>query len=214
MNRKNKTRIKRIRTEARIITKNVWYVKWLLHWRPKMQKLFFPICALVLLIGILDYERNERGTIIIENAAAAQVGNQAQDQAHVRSDEAQMEDGTSHGQNPVSVVSETEADTHAFHAITPETIEAKIRQAFPGEEDTAVAVAMCESRLDPKRIGDTDFHKPSVGLFQINQFYHPYSTKELQDADRNIAIAKEIKNRWGNWNAWSCHKFGYYEKYL
>lgn len=93
-------------------------------------------------------------------------------------------------------------------------IEEKIRKAFPGEEDTAVAIAMCESRLDPMRIGDTDFHKPSVGLFQINQHFHPYSTKELQNADRNIAIAKNIKERWGNWNAWSCYKFGFYEKYL
>lgn len=109
------------------------------------------------------------------------------------------------------------ADTLEVNQASPvqgSVIEEKIRKAFPGEEDTAVAIAMCESRLDPMRIGDTDFHKPSIGLFQINQHYHPYSTKELQNADRNIAIAKNIKERWGNWNAWSCYKFGFYEKYL
>ena len=113
----------------------------------------------------------------------------------------------------VSSVADTLEVDHAS-PVQGSVIEEKIRKAFPGEEDTAVAIAMCESRLDPMRIGDTDFHKPSVGIFQINQHYHPYSTKELQNADRNIAIAKNIKERWGNWNAWSCYKFGFYEKYL
>lgn len=93
-------------------------------------------------------------------------------------------------------------------------VEVKIREAFPEDPDTAVAIAKCESQLDPTRIGDTHMTFPSVGLFQINQTWHKYDTKTLQNADENIRIAKEIKDRWGNWNAWSCYKFGFYQKYL
>ena len=93
-------------------------------------------------------------------------------------------------------------------------IAEKIRKAFPEDPDTAVAIAMCESRLDPTREGDTDMEKHSWGLFQINQTWHKFDTETLTNPDENIRIAKEIKDRWGNWNAWSCYKQGYYKKFI
>lgn len=106
------------------------------------------------------------------------------------------------------------ASTHTSPVRASGVIEAKIRAAFPEDPDTAVAVAKCESQLDPTRVGDTHMTYPSVGLFQINQTWHKYDTETLKNADENIRIAKEIKGRWGNWNAWSCYKFDFYKKYL
>lgn len=202
--RKLNNKIKKIRVGAKR--------KWFLHYRPMAQKLFFPILGIILLIGILNYERNERGVMVFENVKAASVFEETAiaGEAQPAPIKAAVSGTLAHTEASVAVPT----GGTQVSSVSGSVIEAKIKKAFPGEEETAVAVAKCESQLDPMRIGDTDFHKPSVGLFQINQFYHPYSTKELQDADRNIAIAKNIKERWGNWGAWSCYKFKYYEKYL
>lgn len=96
---------------------------------------------------------------------------------------------------------------------TPSSTEALIKKYFGDEYELALAVAKCESQLDPSRIGDTHLSKPSIGLFQINQIWHPYTTEQLQDAEQNIKIAKEIRDK-GGWDRWTCYSKGYYEKYL
>lgn len=96
----------------------------------------------------------------------------------------------------------------------PSSLVDKIKQAFPEEPEIAVAIAMCESRLNPLAEGDTHMEYHSFGLYQINQTWHKYSKETLTNPDENIRIAKEIRNRWGNWNAWSCYKYQYYQKYL
>ena len=97
---------------------------------------------------------------------------------------------------------------------TPLSIEDKIRQAFFEEPEIAVAVAMCESRLDNSRIGDTHLPEPSYGLFQINRHFNPkYSVEELSTVEGNIKSAREIYEE-GGWNRWSCYRFDYYKKYL
>ena len=97
---------------------------------------------------------------------------------------------------------------------SPSSIEEKIRATFPEEPTTAVAVAMCESRLDNSRIGDTHIQEPSYGLFQINRFYNPqYSVDELSTVDGNLKAAREIYEE-GGWNRWSCYRFNYYQKFL
>lgn len=130
---------------------------------------------------------------------------------------ARGEDSTStkeHNAHPISVKAETKTMGSAAPVAPQVEVIEKIKKAFPGEEELAVAVAKCESSLDPSRIGDTHMKYPSIGLFQINQTWHKYDTKTLQNPDENIRIAKEIKDRWGNWNAWSCYKFDYYKKHL
>ena len=98
-------------------------------------------------------------------------------------------------------------------------IEMMIRKSFPSAPECAVAVAKCESGLEPSRIGDTHMEKYSYGLFQINQTWHPYSEETLLNPQENVRIAKEIfdsfEKRTGNgWLAWSCYKNGNYIKYL
>ena len=94
------------------------------------------------------------------------------------------------------------------------TIEEKIKETFGNEGDIAVAIAKCESSLDPSRVGDTHMKYPSIGLFQVNQTWHKYSDETLKNPDENIRIAKEIRDRWGNYNAWTCFKTGNYKLYL
>lgn len=97
---------------------------------------------------------------------------------------------------------------------TPLSIEDKIRETFPEEPETAIAVAMCESRMDNSRIGDTHLPEPSYGIFQINRHYNPkYSVEELSTVEGNIKSAREIYDK-GGWNRWSCYRFDYYKKYL
>lgn len=87
----------------------------------------------------------------------------------------------------------------------------KIRAAFPEDPDTAVAVAMCESSLDPSRIGDKHLPKPSYGLFQVSRIYHNYSEEYLLNEDNNLEVARKIYDRAGGWRPWTCYKTGQYK---
>ena len=90
----------------------------------------------------------------------------------------------------------------------------KIRAAFPEDPDTAVAVAMCESSLDPSRIGDKHLSKPSYGLFQVSRIYHNYSEEYLLNEDNNLEVARKIYDRAGGWRPWTCYKTGQYKDNL
>jgi len=92
-------------------------------------------------------------------------------------------------------------------------IISKIEAVFKEDSRIAVAVAKCESSLNPKRIGDTDRRFFSYGLFQINQEWWNYSAETLLSADENIRIAYEIFLKHGWWK-WSCFSQNYYKKYL
>ena len=107
----------------------------------------------------------------------------------------------------------TKEETELVEAKSPSEVVKMIEETFPEEKEIAVAIAKCESSLNPETIGDKHMAFPSVGLFQINQTWHKYSTETLKNPKENIRIAKEIHDRWGNWNAWSCYKQGLYEKY-
>lgn len=218
--RQYKNRIKKVRVTAKR--------KFYLHFRPKAQKLFFPIVGIILAIACINYERIERGTINITNAAATQVGNQAQDQAHVRSAEAQMEDGTSHGkQAAVPVGSETKGDNYTHQPVTPESIETKILEAFNGDK-VALAVAKSESGLDPNAKGwnckygtKSTSCKPEdrgkawsvdCGIYQINSVTKD-CPEHLMDVEVNIAIAKEMQSKRG-WSPWVGYWNGQWKNHL
>ena len=199
MRHKNKKSLKNLK-QFRVRSKFVFYVLF----RPIAQKWFFPIVGLILLGGILHHEATKEYTF--ENPKVAVVFDKSPGSLNV--------EGQGTLVMPQKQTLGSSTSTHSTPVRASGVIEAKIRKAFPGEENIAVAIAKCESSLDPKRIGDTHMKYPSIGLFQINQTWHKYDTETLQNPDENIRIAKEIKERWGNWNAWSCYKFGFYEKHL
>jgi hypothetical protein len=90
---------------------------------------------------------------------------------------------------------------------------ALIAHYFGEEAQLANAVMMCESQGEATREGDLQMPKPSIGLFQISQYYHDYSTEDLKNPEFNIKVAKEIRDK-GGWNRWTCYKTGGYQKYL
>lgn len=93
------------------------------------------------------------------------------------------------------------------------SIEGLIARYFQNDAQLAIAIAKCESSLEPLRIGDTHLAKPSIGLFQINQIWHPYTIEQLQDPEFNCKVAKEIQEKNG-WSRWTCYKNGGYKKFL
>ena len=90
-----------------------------------------------------------------------------------------------------------------------ENMEAVIRSAakkYGVSEQLMLDLAYCESRFDPKTIGDGFMPKPSIGLFQINLYYHPEVT-ESQALDPVFSAdwtAKQISE--GRLHLWSCAK--------
>lgn len=209
MRHKNKKSLKNLK-QFRVRSKFVFYVLF----RPIAQKWFFPIFGLILLAGILHHEATKEYVFENPKITAVEAIRSMSESGHTGSNMTEdyvLEDATV---VPQKQTLGSSTSTHSTPVRASGVIEAKIRKAFPGEENIAVAIAKCESSLDPKRIGDTHMKYPSIGLFQINQTWHKYDTETLQNPDENIRIAKEIKERWGNWNAWSCYKFGFYEKHL
>lgn len=77
-----------------------------------------------------------------------------------------------------------------------ETIEDKVRAAFPEDADTAVRVMICESLASTTVISKTN----DYGLFQVNKYAHNIGN-EMLDADTNIAYARKLYdlNGWGDW---------------
>lgn len=90
-------------------------------------------------------------------------------------------------------------------------VQAQIKRVFGEEYKLAIAVAKAESGLKCDRIS-----KPNTngtidrGLFQLNSAYYPH----LPNCTDNILKAKEIRDAWGNWEAWSAYNNGAYKKYL
>lgn len=113
----------------------------------------------------------------------------------------------------LSVVVGDSEEVNLTSATPPQQIEDLIREYFPECPDVAIAVARAESGLNPDVIGDRHLAKPSIGLFQINQIWHNYSTEELQNPEFNIKIAKQIFNS-GGWNRWTTYKTGRYKLFI
>lgn len=93
---------------------------------------------------------------------------------------------------------------------TQEDVRDYITQVFGSQAKNAIAVAKCESGLNPTRINNNPRTKDySVGVFQINLFGslrngRPAEDK-LLDAKFNIDYAYEMYQRQG-WGPWSCKR--------
>ena len=123
-----------------------------------------------------------------------------------------------------------------------EDIKRMIRDAFPEDPETAVAVAMSESSLIPTKTlfaskgkhswtSETYKGECSVGLFMVNlrennctgKLVHwdkvPGETLEekiewLKVPENNISIARNIYDSRGGFSAWSAYSGGGYTKWI
>ena len=76
---------------------------------------------------------------------------------------------------------------------------------WPDEE--ALAIAMCESKLNVDAINLNKSHSLDRGIFQINQKFHTEVTNECAfNAKCNIDAAYNIWKKNGNFNQWVCKK--------
>lgn len=201
----------------------------------------------VVLIGIfpvMEIKDRLNKEYVFENpsAAATQVRNQAQDEAHAESGEAQMEDGTSRGKNSVSVA-EVVGGTQVS-SVNGSAIEAKIRKAFSHSPEIALAIARAESSLDPHKPSNTDItkdgHVYSWGLFQLNltvtnidgvacneafigrnndatvkdMKLYKQCVKLATDPEKNIKVAVAKYEGRGNYTAWGAFTNGSYKRHL
>lgn len=83
------------------------------------------------------------------------------------------------------------------------TIEDKILDIFGEDANDALAIAKCESSLNPRAVNKGDKllngHE-SVGLFQIS-LIHGLDREKLFIPDYNILMAKELFDKKG-WSPW------------
>jgi len=104
-----------------------------------------------------------------------------------------------------------------------ESIEQLIRETFPEEPNTAVAIAKCESGLD----ADIQSHhilsygrEESFGVFQIHAKDWDTKANKLgfedyrTDVKDNVLMARYLYEARGNFKDWSCFKNGGYKQYL
>lgn len=94
-----------------------------------------------------------------------------------------------------------------------------IRDTFPEDPVTAVAVAMAESgdgrSFDVYAINTTDSHKGckgSYGIFQIGCL-HEGDPSILYNVEYNVKKARELYNERG-WLPWGAYTDGRYKQYL
>ena len=101
-------------------------------------------------------------------------------------------------------------------------IEKLIIKYFGKDADMAVAIAKCESGLNPSRIGDGHlrFEKDgrlfgaSYGVFQVRDLPGRFDDPDkMLNAEENIKWAKSLFDRSG-WTPWSCYTNSGYERFI
>lgn len=96
-----------------------------------------------------------------------------------------------------------------------DTIKKLIRKYFPENYQTAYAVAMAESRLNPYALNSQDSHRGcmgSYGIFQIGCL-HEKDPNVLYDIEYNIKRARQIYEAEG-WRPWGAYTSLAYQKYM
>ncbi len=95
-------------------------------------------------------------------------------------------------------------------------IKQLIRETWPEDPNTAVAVAMAESGLKPYALNAQDSHrgcKGSYGIFQVGCL-HESDPSQLYDVEHNIKRARQIYDDAGGWSPWGAHTNGSYMAYM
>lgn len=99
---------------------------------------------------------------------------------------------------------ETKVDLTEDHNWTEDRIKEKIKDTFPEDPQTAIAIAKCESRFNPMAYND---QSDDGGVFQINQVHLPRLEQlELDrfDVEDNITFARMLYEERG-WKPWVCY---------
>lgn len=103
----------------------------------------------------------------------------------------------------------------------PSAVERLIRETFPEDSETAVAVAKAESGMNPNAKGDIALEYKyegrvighSCGVFQVRVLPGRPDCETLKDPKTNIEYARKLYDRSG-WMAWSAYLNGAYKKFL
>jgi soluble lytic murein transglycosylase-like protein len=88
-------------------------------------------------------------------------------------------------------------------------VHAAIDTHFGDAEQQAIAIARCESSLNPKAVSPGGGNH---GLFQINTVHRGlvnsmgYSWSQLMDPFVNADVARVIYDQAGGWGPWSCKR--------
>ncbi len=93
------------------------------------------------------------------------------------------------------------AASHVERVETKEEVKAEIVRVFGALAEQALCIALNESGYRADAINHNTNGTADVGVFQINDI-HGMSWDDRLDARANIQKAKEIRDAWGNWNAW------------
>lgn len=95
-----------------------------------------------------------------------------------------------------------------------------IREVFHEDPQTAIAVAMAESGLNPYALNARDSHRGctgSYGIFQVGCL-HETDPSKLYDVEYNIRRAKEIylaaKETGNPWQPWGAYTNNAYLAYV
>lgn len=141
--------------------------------RPIAQKMFFPVMAAILLVGILNYEYshkwNEDRWTFINETNAETVETLSNGQA-ILTDAKQ-----GHNEIPVSVQVETKTKGGESHLASQVEVIQKVAEKEGIDWKILYAICLKESGCHTERVGDGG---KSYGPFQIHTGYHPSITWE------------------------------------
>ncbi len=112
--------------------------------------------------------------------------------------------------DPKPILSPTSIDFSGYP--NPE-IAKYICDKFGKDCKIALAVAMGESHMNCKHIGDKNLTPSSYGVFQIRAFKGRPEPLDLLDCYKNIDYAKAMFDR-QEWQPWSAYTNKSYEKFL
>lgn len=186
--------------------------------RKDITKIIFAIIMLVQFPVYISYAYNQLPeTIILENPNPI-----------VQEVEAKEEVGGGEqfeSQDSVALTTPPPTNLEATPTPTPtkgpleskSEIQEYIYEVFGEDSKMALAIAKCESRLNPNAVNDNTVWG-GVGrdhsIFQINDVYHANKGDIANlTAEENIRMAKRIFDA-STWNAWTCFKTGAYKKEL
>jgi len=100
---------------------------------------------------------------------------------------------------------------------TTEEVEVDLFVKYFGDEaNIAKAIAQAESGMRPDAISKPNWNGTiDQGLMQINSCHKAkYAGEDIFDKEVNLRIAKQIRDSWEGWHAWTVFNSGAYKKYL
>ncbi len=128
---------------------------------------------------------------------------------------------------PITISVEKTQDSVIYSAIDKnekivynQDIENYIVQIFGSQSQTALAVAKCESGLNPNATHLNSNSSIDFGVFQINSSHFSHvegdtpqeKTDNLFNWQYNIAFAYQLYSA-TSWDSWTCYSTGKYLKY-